>query len=82
MSFLLLAALSCAPVRMENRTKYPWNNRDMAVLMEAQQNCKKHYPSLPCVAQFVKLHEQGWGVTCDMPLNPLRQYSRRYYEST
>lgn len=64
-SLLLAAAInSCPVVKMENKTKFPWNDFDKASLRKAQDHCGTIYPSSPCVKLFRKYGERDYSVLC------------------
>jgi hypothetical protein len=65
MNELLFAiAMSCAAPKLENRTKYPWNDFDKESLNIASNNCKKFYRKSPCLKIFRKVGKQDYHAIC------------------
>ena len=63
-TFLLAAALGCPAVKMENKTKFPWNDFDYKNLEKAQTHCGQIYSDEPCVKLFRKYGERDYTVLC------------------
>jgi len=64
-TFLLVAALNgCPAVKMENKTKFPWNDFDKTSLRKAQSHCGMIYDRSPCVKRFIKWGERDYSVVC------------------
>lgn len=64
MILLTLIALSCPQVKMQNTTKYPWNQFDKETLARAKNRCGKIYQDAPCVKLFKKYDKQDYSVVC------------------
>ncbi len=64
-NLLLVAALNgCPAVKMENKTKFPWNDFDRTSLHRAQAHCGTIYPNSPCVKRFIKYGQKDYAVVC------------------
>lgn len=64
MILLVLAALSCPATKMQNVTKFPWNDHDRSILQQARKRCGELYQDAPCVKLFRKYGKQDYSVIC------------------
>lgn len=60
----LIFLLSCPPTKMENTSKYPWNDYDKKILTYMETRCGQVYPDAPCVKLFRKFDDQQYSVIC------------------
>lgn len=61
---LVFAAAVCQPPKLENKTKFPWNDFDKKTLKGAATRCGQKYPNSPCVKLFRKHGERDYSVIC------------------
>ena len=66
-ALLLLAALHCPVIVVENDTEYAWNERDGDALDSATHNCQKHYKRSPCLIKFIKKTKYDYHAICGVP---------------
>lgn len=59
-----MMALSCPVTKMQNVTKYPWNDHDRAILAQAKKRCGELYSDSHCVKLFRKYGKQDYSVVC------------------
>ena len=67
-TLLLAAALSCPTTKVSNVTNETWNEDDQYNLEAAINGCPLHYPSLPCLIEFVKKEPNLYNATCGEPI--------------
>lgn len=60
----LALAISCPVTKMQNVTKFPWNDHDRSILKQAKTRCGELYPDAPCVKLFRKYGKQDYSVIC------------------
>ena len=63
-SLIFAIAMSCVAPKIENRTKFPWNDFDKQSLNTASNTCKKIYPKSPCLKLFRKVNKQDYHAIC------------------
>ena len=66
MKVLLLAAAlnSCPAIKIINRTKLPFSDRDRQALSTCKKHCSVYYNDAPCLKVFEKYKEQGYHCIC------------------
>lgn len=64
MHYLLTFLLTCATPKIDNATKYPWNDFDQQSLNVAKVRCGELYKQSPCVKLFRKWDEKDYTVLC------------------
>ena len=60
----VLVSLSCAPRKITNVTKFPWNAHDEKTLAYTRNRCVQVYKDAPCVKLFRKWGKQDYSVVC------------------
>ncbi len=63
-NLILLSALNCPKIIMENRTDKAWNDFDNQHLAIAKKRCGEIYRKSPCVKLFRKRSESDYSVIC------------------
>lgn len=63
---VILVGLSCAPVKIINDSKLPWDAYDQMVLesIVKKQRCKFYYPNLPCLRTIRKRDYHAYWALC------------------
>lgn len=67
MLWLVLAALSCPPPKVVDRSTAPWNARDHAAFRRSHVACKEYFPKSPCVKTFTRVEPGTYRVICGEP---------------
>jgi hypothetical protein len=62
--YFLVAALNCSTPVLENRTPYPFNEKDLKHFNTANNRCRQLYVSSPCVKRFIKRTTSDYSVIC------------------
>lgn len=61
---LAIALSVCPPVKMVNKTKFPWNGRDKVVMARCVKHCPEIWSDAPCLKMFEKHEEHGYHCLC------------------
>ena len=64
LTIMVLMAISCPNPKMQNVTKFAWNDFDKSILEQARKRCGELYPDAPCVKLFRKYGKQDYSVIC------------------